>query len=496
VRNIFKRSVDTTFNPLLGTLRFITGSNYTSAKATKLSTVFRCVNLLSDSIASLPCNPYTYKGDWKSIDYLDGKYNLLNVEPNKFMSAYMFKKLIVVYLLLRGNAYILIERAKSGKVLSLNLLHPDFMTVSIVDGDIRYLYSLAPGGPGYYDKSQIIHILNYTEDGTTGISTIQYAADSLGIAYSSEAHAKNFWQSGANLSGILRPIAGASINDPKAKKAKADFMAATSSDLGGASGSIVVLGDGLEYQPISINPKDSQALESRQFNVPEICRFFNVPPSLAYSETGKFSTAEQQTLDFMNGSLTPLIEKIESEMFRKLYLPSEWATSELKFDADNIMRMDAASRADYYLKLFQAGGYTPNEIREKLNAQYPVKGGNRAFIQVNMQPVDALISEQTFVDPKAPIDNQVKTDTGGDNLKTDKQMNDVQKTALNGAQVESLVTVVNNVAFGIISKDAAKSLIAASFPSFTVEQISGMIDEIEVKEKDANPTKPLDNQVK
>lgn len=407
MRNIFKRSIDY-INPIFGTLRFSSAGNYTAAKATKLSTVFRCVNLLSDSIASLPINPYTFIGGWKAINYDDGKFNLLNVQPNPFMSSFIFKKLIVVYLLLRGNAYILIERTNTGKILSLNLLHPDFVNVQIVNGDIKYLYSLAPSGAGIYDKSQIIHLMNYTIDGIIGISTLQYAADSLGIAYASEAHASNFWKSGGNMSGILRPVAGASMTSKQATAAKTALVAQLSSDLGGSSNSVVVLGDGLEYQAISVNPKDSQLIESRQFNVNEICRFFGVPPSLAFSESGKFSTAEQQGLDFLNNSLTPLIEKLESEMFRKLYLPSEWNTSELKFDVENIMRLDATSRADYYSKLFQVGGLTTNEIREKLNSAFPVKGGNRAFIQVNVQPTDALISEQVAVNPQAKIDNQVK----------------------------------------------------------------------------------------
>ena len=392
-------------NPIFGTLRFSSTSGYKAAKAIKLSTVYRCINLLSDSIASLPINPYTYKDNWKYINYDDGLYNILNVQPNAFMSAFTFKKMLVVSMLTKGNAYILIDRNNTGKVKTLSLLNADFVTVEVIKNDIKY-HNLITGD--IYDKSQIIHLLNYTVDGIVGISTIEYASDSLGIAYANESHASNFWKSGGNMSGILRPVAGASMTKPQAVAAKAALVGQLNADLGGTSNSIVVLGDGLEYQAITVSPKDSQLLESRQFNVIEICRFFNVPPSLAFSESGKFSTAEQQSLDFLNNSLTPLMEKIESEMFRKLYLPSEWNTSELKFDVENLMRLDAVSRADYYSKLFQIGAITSNEIREKINGGYPVKGGNRAFIQVNLQPTDALISEQPVVNPSAKVDNQVK----------------------------------------------------------------------------------------
>lgn len=400
MRNPFKRFLNW-INPVYGTINFASPGSYSASKATKLSTVFRCVNLLSDSIASLPMNPYYYDGDWKKINYIDGKYNLLNVQPNPFQSSFIFKKMMIANVLLRGNAYILIDRANSGKIKGLYLLNPDLMTPMITATDIIYNY----GGTITYDKSQIIHIINYSDDGLTGKSTITYAGESLGIAYSSEQHASNFWTSGGNMAGILAPKPGAQMSKGQAKTAKDAMVEQLSSELGGKSNSIIVLGDGLEYQPISVNPKDSQLLESRQFNVLEICRFFGVPPTLAFSESGKFSTAEQQSLDFLNNALTPLLEKIESEFFRKLYLESEWDRSELKFDAENILRLDAVTRADFYSKLFNIGAYTTNEIREKLNAPFPQKNGNRSFVQVNMQPLDNLISEQK--NQPNQIDNQV-----------------------------------------------------------------------------------------
>jgi len=324
------------------------------------------------------------------------------------MSAFIFKKLIVVNILLKGRAIILITRTNNGKITQLTHLDPDYITVETQGANIYYIYTLMPEGKNRFDSSQIIDVINHTTDGVEAKSTLHYAADSLGIAYNSEQHASNFWASGGALAGILRPKDGASMNSKQATAAKSSFISQINSDLGGSANSVVVLGDGLEYQPISVNPKDSQLLESRQFNVIEICRFFNVPPAMAYSETGKFGTAEQQSLDFLNSSLMPLIEKIENEMFRKLFLPSEWNTSELKFDTENYLRLDATTRAAYYLSMFQVGGYTTNEIRDRINAPFPVKGGNRAFIQVNLQPTDALISEQTAINPDAKVNNQVK----------------------------------------------------------------------------------------
>lgn len=390
-------------NPILGTFKLNQSTSYSDTKALKLSTVYRCVNLIGDSIASLPLIPYYYKEDWKYINYDNNIFNLLNIQPNEFMGKFTFFKMLITNVLLKGNGYIYIDRLKNGRVQYLELLDSDDISVIIENNDLKYRSKKKKRD---FDKSQIIHILNYTYSGYIGVSTINHAATTLGISYNSDQHSSNFFKGGANLSGILRPLPGVNVTSKKATDAKQNFLNALSSELNGESGSIVVLDSGLEYQPITVNPKDSQLLESRQFNVIDICRFFNVPPALAFSETGKFSTAEQQQLDYLNNTITPILEKIENEFFRKLYLPSEFDNNELKFDVENLLRLDATTKADYYTKMYQIGGYTTNEIRNKLNSPFPVKGGNRAFIQVNLQPLDNLIAENG--DNGKQIDNKLK----------------------------------------------------------------------------------------
>jgi len=121
-----------------------------------------------------------------------------------------------------------------------------------------------------------------------------------------------------------------------------------------------------------------------------------------FDELGKYSTAEQSQLDYLNNTLTPLIEKIESEFFRKIYLKSDWNTKELKFDTTNLMRLDAVAQADVFTKYFGMGALTVNEVRSKINADYPAANGNKHFISTNLQELDNLIVNQT-----KPIDNKL-----------------------------------------------------------------------------------------
>ena len=290
-------------------------------------------------------------------------------------------------MLLNGVSYIYIDRNSNGVINSLVLLNSTNIKPIIKNNDLFYEDSF---NNKIYDRSQVISILNYTEDGITGISTISYAVNALENATYQDGHAKNYFKNGANITALLKPQPGSNLSPQQLEKAKNAIISQTNIDGGGG---LIVLDGALDLSPLSINPKDSQLLESRQFNVDEICRFFNVPPSLAFSNNQKYSTVELQQIDFLNNCLQPLIEKIENEMFRKLFLKSEWDISELRFDTSNLLRLDAQTQASVFTQYFNCGAMTVNEIRERINAKFPIKNGNRSFIGQNMQPTDNILND-------------------------------------------------------------------------------------------------------
>ena len=372
-------------NPILSTIRVALYGSAESA-AMKSSVVYRCVNLISDSIASLPLIPYNYTGNWKYVDYDSQLYNLFNVQPNAYMAAFTFKKMIIVSMLLKGNAYIAITRdTRTGEVTALTLLNSDSVTLETTKDDIKYKDSLSGN---VYDKSQIIHLMNYGSSFYKGESTISYIANALSISNNLENYFNSLTGSGMMVTGILKPIVGNSITPEKALRAKQSFSTAVNSV---EANSVIVLDAGFDYQQISISPKDANYLESSKLNSNTICKFFGVPPSLIYDEVGKYSTAEQSQIDYLNNTLTPIIEKIESEFFRKIYLQPDWNSKELKFDATNLLRLDATTQASYFKTLFEMGALTVNEVREKINAPYPAKDGNKHFISTNLQELGNLI---------------------------------------------------------------------------------------------------------
>lgn len=366
----------------LGQLNFSIGSNYANTKAMKLSAVYRAVDLISNTVASLPIDVFNVTSDgYKRVSDNTQLRYILNSEANQELDAFTFKKLMVSLMLLQGNAYAYIDRDRKGNVKGLYLIPNGLMTV-IEPTKIKDNVKYAIAGIGSIDSSNVLHIKNFTNNGYIGLSTISYAAQTLGLAYDAENYATNFYQ-GA-ISGII------STNTPLTAKQKEQIKTSwrTSFGSGNNAGSVAVLEGGFSYQPITVNPSDASLLDTRKFQIEEIARFFNVPPSkLFYYSGASYNSIEASNLDFLTSCIQPILAKIEAEFERKLFLPSERPTSDLVFNTNELLRTNKTEMAQYYQTLLTSGTYTINEVRRELNLE-PVDGGEIPYVQVNMMRLD------------------------------------------------------------------------------------------------------------
>lgn len=179
-------------------------NSYSTSKAMLLSTVYRCVEVISDSVAQLPLEPYKIDSEGFKIKFTSHpSYRLLNSEPNSRMSRFTFIKTLVVSTLLKGNGYAYIERDSEGNAVALHYIPSELVTIikpkTLKDNTA---YSITGIG-NVIEACNMIHILNFSYDGVEGISTLQHAKNTLGLAADSEAHASGFFKGGANLAGIL-----------------------------------------------------------------------------------------------------------------------------------------------------------------------------------------------------------------------------------------------------------------------------------------------------
>ena len=158
---------------------------------------------------------------------------------------------------------------------------------------------------------------------------------------------------------------------------------------GGTSNShrVAVLEEGVTFKAISIPPNEAQFLETRKFQINEICRIFRVPPHMvADLEKSSFSNIEQQSLDFIVNTIRPWLVRIEQSICQKLLSVNEKGIYFVKFNVDGMLRGDFASRMNGYAIARQNGWMSTNDIREleDMNKIPAELGGDRYLCNGNM----------------------------------------------------------------------------------------------------------------
>ena len=370
------------------------------SKPMLLSTVYRCVDLISDSVAVLPLKTYELDSDgFKKEAKNHPAYYVLDMEPNEDMTRYVFFKTIMASVLLTGNGYAYIERDRNLNVSQLIYLPTSQVSIVWIQdkrGIMRKRYQVV-GFKELVEPRDMIHVLNFSYDGVIGVSTLEHAQQTLDISTSAEEHAAGFFKSGASVAGILTVESGRL--DKKQKDQIYQTWEERTNPVTGHPNGIAVLEGNMKYQPISISPRDSQLIESRQFEAVDICRFFSVSPIKAFDlSKSSYSTVEATQLQYLTDTVLAVITKIELEINRKVFLPSERGRIIAEFDTSAILRADMASEATYNREMSNAGAITPNEIRRK-HGLSRLPDGDNAFIQVNMQTLSNAVKGNAIQEP-------------------------------------------------------------------------------------------------
>lgn len=357
-------------------------STYKTSQSLALSAVYRCVEVITNGVASLPVK--LYRTDERGFKY-EMNNNLsfiLSKKPTGKINAFTFYKLIVKDILLQGNAYALILRDGKGEVIGLQYVQAGL--VSPIDRIDRIEYQVT-GIKGFVRQEDILHFMNYTDNGVFGISVLTHARRTLGIADYGENASENFYKSGGCTTGFLK------FDGPSSGKQREEILSAWNQATGGVRNQpngIPVLPANVNYTQLSVNPADAQLLESREFSVVEICRFFGVSPTKCFDLThASYNNSEMAELAFLNDTLRPLLTKIEMEMETKLFKPED--KYDIKFDVSELLRTDKKSQAEYFTKLFNLGVLSPNDIRKELDME-EIEGGDIHCAQVNLTSIKNL----------------------------------------------------------------------------------------------------------
>lgn len=328
-----------------------------------------CIERISKTIATFPLDLYKRgQDDGRDKAKNHPLYNILRNNPNPLMTAATWRRIQMQDMLKYGVCYSeIVFNSLTGDVEALYHIPAANVTPELTpSGKIQFRVYQTNGGPQRIIlDDRMFRVFYYTDDGITPKSPIRLYADSVGLGMVLDQYASKFFSSGANPSGILSHPAR--LSDQAADRLKKRWK----ETYGGVSNAheTMVLEEGLRYDRISIPPNEAQFLESRKWQLEEICRIYDMPLDRVQSSQGSntYSNNEQKNLEFLKFTILPHAINWEQAVSKYLLSTSESKRYYAEFNFDNLLRADSETRAKVYHIYRQDGILNANEIRKMEN---------------------------------------------------------------------------------------------------------------------------------
>jgi HK97 family phage portal protein len=396
------------WNPALWNIRGLTsesGETVTPETALTYSAIWNAAVLYAGTISTLPLHLLRQDGQ-KTLRVTEKKlYRVLKDRFNPYMTAQIGREVMINHALLWGNAYAEIVRNQVGEIVELWPITPNRVQPKLENSELKYEIAV-DGEKKTLERDKILHIPGLGFDGFTGYSVVSMARKSIGLGMALETFGALYFGQGTHPGvvithpGQLSPAAHSNL--------KTELTTAHSGL--GLSHRLMLLDEGMKLEKMAIPPEDSQFLESRQFHISEIARWFNLPPhKLKDLSRSSFSNIESEQISFVTDSILPWLVRLEQQFNMQLLTEKERYQEELftRHNVDGLLRGDATARSGYYRTMFGIGAMSINDIREK-EGWDPVEHGDERFIPLNMIPLSKVDEYMDKQSAKAPEKKEVE----------------------------------------------------------------------------------------
>lgn len=406
------------------------GINITPELSLSISAVWACVWRYANTVMSLPLCLYRSSSDGATAtkEMQHPLYRILHSIPNQDMSSAKFWQAMVASMMTWGVCYA--KKLKiGGRLVGLRPMRPEYTTTYLDDqGRLRYRYW--PLGIVGGDKNEdlaadeVFVVIDRSMDGYTGLSRIQYAANTLGLSMAGDRAANLSYKNGLRASGILT-IAQWLKPDQRAayKRIVNEFVGTGAGRDDDKQFGVMVAENATKFEPLSLKPIDVELLASRKYSFEEICSWYDVPPILVHhatdGQTMWGSGVEQIILGWLKLGLGPLLTTIEKEIYRQLLTPAEQGQNYYaSFNLDELLRGDSQARAAFLSQMTQNGIYTRNEGRAKENLpRSSDPNADKLTVQSNMTVLEKL---GTMPDNTVQMRDALRSFLGIDDEPTDR----------------------------------------------------------------------------
>ncbi len=367
-------------NLMIGTPS-VAGIQVTQESSLTYSAVYACVSIIANSLATVPNNIYERREEGKFLAHNHPAFKLLKSSPNERYTAVNFRKTLFLYALISGNGYARIYRNKLGKVLSLELRSSREINPFQDEEGVLWYWDFAKSE--LVLNEDMIHLAAMGFNGIVGKSPIALAREAISLGMAANKFGTKFYENGAFLSGYLKHPG--KFNEDGANRLRRSMRALYQ----GVDniGEVGIFEEGMEFVRLEMALKDAQFLESRKFQLEEVCRWYHVPlHKINALDKATNNNIEHQSIEFVEDCLRPWAVSYEQEFDKKIfYFDNDKYFN--KLELNGLLRGDVKTRTEFYSKLLDLGIFSINDVRQ-LEDKNPIPGGDNHLVQVNRIPIE------------------------------------------------------------------------------------------------------------
>lgn len=352
----------------------------TREMALNIPTLAGCVDLIGNTIATLPIKLFKEENGKVEEVLEDHRLKLLNDETGDTLDSYQAKKAWIDDYLLKGNGYIYINKERN-KVKSLHYVKEENVSINFNSDPIFKDYSLIVNG-ATYKPFEFLKLLRNSRDGAEGIGIIESNPKVLSVAYNSLDYENILAKTGGNKKGFIKAAQKLTKDVIANLKEQWNKMYSKNSE------NCVVLNNGLEFQESSATSTEMQLNENKVTNGKEICTILNVPHSLLTGEDKNNSSIHER---FVKVAILPILNAIINALNRDLLLEKEKGSFYFAFDVKELMKADIEARFKAYEIAIKNKLMKINEVRYEENYE-PIEAFEDTIV---LQLGDVLYNTKT-----------------------------------------------------------------------------------------------------
>jgi HK97 family phage portal protein len=355
--------------------------------AMKISAVWDCVRTTAQTISTLPLGLYERNRDGSKTRLENDLDAVLTVMPNRDQTAQEFWEGMTAGTVLQGNGCaekLMIGDRLVGLRPMLNcrprIARTGGLEYEVLDRGKRYLLP----------AEKVFHMRGFGAGDGLGLSAIKYGAQSMGAALAADESAGKVFSNGMMASGVVHT--DQTLDEKQRAQLQAMLEAYTGST---KAGKVMSLEAGLKYSQLQLNPDDAQLLETRKFQVEDVCRWFGVPPIIIGHASGGQtmwgSGVEAIMLSWLTLGINPQLRRIEARALVDLVPPSKRRRWTIEFDREAMLQMDSKAKGEFLAKMATSGTMSANERRAKLNLpRHPDPAADNLMMQGAMALLENL----------------------------------------------------------------------------------------------------------